>query len=57
MKRIFLLCLLLTACSNNDLNQRFDIPSNNFSQDLSLEEFRVKLTEYANKSSYPNIDN
>ena len=57
MKRIFLLCLLLTACSSNDLNQRFDIPSNNFSQDLTLEEFRVKLTEYANKSSYPNIDN
>ena len=57
MKRIVLLCLLITACSSNSSNQNIDILNNNFSQDLSLDEFKVKLAEYANKSSYPNIDN
>ena len=28
-----------------------------FSEDLTLEQFKIKLEEYAEKSPYPNIDN
>ena len=43
--------LFLTACSK-DMN-RNDF---NFSDDMSFDEFKIKLEEYSKNNPYPNID-
>jgi len=56
MKRFILIFLLFSGCvysQNENINAVSDI---NFSDDLTLEEFKLKLEEYANNSPYPNID-
>ena len=56
MKRFILIFLLLSGCVNNQ-NANINVVSDlNFSDDLTLEEFKLKLEEYANNSPYPNID-
>ena len=56
MKRFILIFLLLSGCINNQ-NANINVVSDlNFSDDLTLEEFKLKLEEYANNSPYPNID-
>ena len=56
MKRFILIFLLFSGCVNNK-NANIDVVSDiKFSDDLTLEEFKLKLEEYANKSPYPNID-
>ena len=57
MKRIIILFFLLSACSQGQTNQKMSISNVNFSKDLTLEEFRIKLEEYAYKSPFPKIDN
>ena len=58
MKRIILIFFLLSGCSYNQTENNNNNFSNiNFYDNLSLEEFKIKLKEYANGSSYPNIDN
>ena len=57
MKRIIILFFLLSACSHGQTNQKMSISNVNFSKDLTLEEFRIKLEEYAYKSPFPKIDN
>ena len=47
--------IFLISCSTNRDNKyitKFD-----FSDQLSLEQFILKLNEYAENSPYPNIDN
>ena len=57
MKRIILIFFLITGCSY-DKNKIMNITSQiKFSDDLTLEEFKIKLEDYSNNSSYPNIDN
>ena len=56
MKKLLIAFIIITGCStyNDKLsNNNLDIK---FSDNMSFEEFQVKLEEYANKSSYPNID-
>ena len=56
MKRFILIFFLFSGCvysQNENINAVSDI---NFSDDLTLEEFKLKLEEYANNSPYPNID-
>jgi hypothetical protein len=56
MKKLLITFIIITGCSTyNDklINNNLDIK---FSDNMSLEEFRAKLEEYANKSPYPNID-
>ena len=56
MKRFILIFLLFSGCVNNK-NANINIVSDiKFSDDLTLEEFKLKLEEYANNSPYPNID-
>ena len=56
MKRFILIFLLLSGCVYNQ-NANINVVSDiNFSDDLTLEEFKLKLEEYANNSPYPNID-
>ena len=53
MKKLLVLILLfITSCSPGNLNTKFD-----FGNDMSFDEFKIKLKDYANLSSYPNLDN
>ena len=56
MKKFILIFFLFSGCvysQNENINA---VPDINFSDDLTLEEFKLKLEEYANNSPYPNID-
>jgi len=55
MKKIIILIFFLTSCSaqvEKNLSQK----SYDFSQDITFEEFKLKLNEYVKKSKFPNID-
>tara|TARA_A100001015_G_scaffold302302_1_gene390343 strand:+ start:3656 stop:3835 length:180 start_codon:yes stop_codon:yes gene_type:complete len=55
---IFFLVFFMSSCSNGiqkkNLNYDLDLFKN---KDISFDEFRIKLEEYARNSSYPNLDN
>ena len=55
IKRFLFLILILNSCSGNSekVNLQNDFQ---FNDDLSFEEFKTKLDEYAKKNPYPNID-
>ena len=56
MKKLLIIFIIVTGCStyNENLsNNNLDIK---FSDNISFEEFQVRLEEYANNSPYPNID-
>ena len=55
IKRFLFLILILNSCSGNSekVNLQNDFQ---FNDDLSFEEFKKKLDEYAIKNPYPNID-
>ena len=57
MIRVILILFVITGCANNKIEKKNNTSSYNFSKDLSLEEFKIKLDEYANQNTYPNIDN
>ena len=57
MKRIILVFFLFSGCSNNQTEIKDNFADINFSNDLSFEEFKIKLEDYAKNSPYPNIDN
>ena len=42
---------LLTSCSQNLVKKNYD-----FNNDMSINEFKLKLKDYVKDSSYPNID-
>ena len=52
---LFLIFIFVLACSTPSVNSRI-IKFNDFDR-ISFEKFKLKLNEYANKSSYPQIDN
>ena len=55
MKKYFVLFFLLSCCtSNKNITNKFS--NIEFSNDLSIEEFKIRLNEYTNNSPYPNID-
>jgi len=61
MKKIILIIFLFSACSYNNDDKVNNITKNNlpfinFSNDLSFDEFKIKLEEYANNSPFPNIN-
>ena len=52
MSKFFLITIFfLASCSSNNIKN--DI---NFSDEMSFEEFKNKLEEYAKNSPYPKID-
>jgi len=57
MKKILILFFLLLSCSFNKENKEINLPNLNFSDDLTIEEFKVKLNQYAINKQYPNINN
>ena len=57
MKKILIIFIFISGCSTNKnqvSNNFFDIQ---YSENLSFEEFQIKLEEYTKNSPYPNIDN
>ena len=56
MKKIYLfLIFFLSACSSSEIKGNLNNPLN-FSEDMDFEEFKIKVIEYANQSTFPNID-
>ena len=56
MKKLLITFIIITGCSTNNEKLSNDNLDIKFSDNISFEEFQVKLEEYANNSSYPNID-
>ena len=57
MKYMLILLLLLNSCvikKNKVSNKQLDL---NLNEEMTFEEFRIKLEEYSNNSPYPNINN
>ena len=57
MKYLLILLLLLNSCvikKDKILNKQLDL---NFNEEMTFEEFKIKLKEYSNNSPYPNINN
>ncbi len=55
-KLIFFILFLLSSCSSTDKKESLDAKLF-FSNDMSFEEFKIKLDEYAKNSHYPNLNN
>tara|TARA_B100001063_G_C16264078_1_gene311353 strand:- start:232 stop:399 length:168 start_codon:yes stop_codon:yes gene_type:complete len=55
MKYLFLLFFLFSACTHNSIENNMN--DFNFSKDMTIEEFKIKLNDYADKSSYPSSEN
>ena len=56
MKKLLITFIIITGCSTYDdklSNNNLDIK---FSDNMSFEEFKVKLEKYAKNNPYPNID-
>ena len=56
MKYMLILLLLLNSCvikKNKVLNKQLNL---NFNEEMTFDEFKIKLKEYSNNSPYPNID-
>ena len=57
MNKYLLIFLFLISCSSNsDVTQK-NSQELDFSNNLTFEEFKEKLEEYAENQPYPNIDN
>ena len=57
MKYMLILLLLMNSCvikKNKVSNKQLDL---NFNEEMTFEEFKIKLEEYSNNSPYPNINN
>tara|TARA_B100001093_G_scaffold514981_1_gene590263 strand:+ start:1035 stop:1208 length:174 start_codon:yes stop_codon:yes gene_type:complete len=57
MKKLLIIIIFISSCSSskNELkNNLYDIK---FSDNLTFEEFQIKLKEYAEDNPYPNINN
>jgi hypothetical protein len=55
MKKFFLI-LFLSGCVSTQNPTKNNDDNINFSDDLTLEEFKIKLDVYIESSNYPNID-
>jgi hypothetical protein len=53
---IFFVLIFLSSCKSSTL-QNNSINDFNFSKNMSLEEFKLKLKNYAEKNPYPNLNN
>tara|TARA_A100001011_G_C13596310_1_gene550320 strand:- start:238 stop:411 length:174 start_codon:yes stop_codon:yes gene_type:complete len=56
MKKMIIILIFLVGCKSNYNDQTTNTFNKKFFNNLSFEEFKVKLIEYANKSPYPNIE-
>ncbi len=57
MKKCLIIFCFLISCSSNQNQLKNNYSDFRFNEDLSFEEFKIKLEDYALNSPYPNIDN
>ncbi len=57
MIRVIFLFIFLNACSLEYSKKNASVPDLKFSDNLSIEEFKIKLKEYSLNNKYPDIDN
>ena len=57
LRIIILIFFLLTGCSYDQPKKVNNVSQIEFSDDLTIEEFKIKLKEHTKNSSYPSIDN
>ena len=57
MKKLLIIFFLTVSCSMNNYKLENNFSDINFFDDMTFEEFKNKLEEYAENSPYPNIDN
>ena len=53
MKKFLMILLFLTSCSANQEISNQEIL---FNDQMTIDEFKLKLSEYVKKSKFPNID-
>ena len=56
MKILFIFLIILLSSCNSVTSKNKSINDFNFSKEMSLEEFKLKLKSYAEKNSYPDIN-
>ena len=56
MKKLLMILILVSACSTNKSVLENDYSEINLLDDMTFEEFKVKLEKYADENPYPNID-
>ena len=56
MKKMIIILIFLVGCKSNYNDQTTNTFNKKSFNNLSFEEFKVKLIEYANKSPYQNIE-
>ncbi len=57
MKKLIMIFFLFSGCAYNQAENNYNSYDIKFSDDLSFEEFRIKLEVYATNAPYPDIDN
>ena len=57
MKKILIIFFLLVSCSTNQSQNKTNISNFTFSENMSFEQFKIELEEYAKNNPYPNINN
>ncbi len=57
MKKLIIIFFLFSGCAYNQAENNYNSSDIKFSDDLSFEEFRIKLEVYATNAPYPDIDN
>ena len=56
MKKLLMILILVSACSTNKSVLENNPSEINLLDDMTFEEFKVKLEKYADENPYPNID-
>ena len=56
MKKYLIILFIITGCVSNKDTSNSKVSDIKFSDNLSFEEFKIKLEEYALNNPYPNID-
>ena len=56
MKRFLIIFFLLIGCSTNQNKVNNNLVDFSYDEDLSFEEFKIKLEVYAVNNQYTNID-
>ena len=57
MKRLLILLIFISGCSLNNKELNNNLFEIKFSDNLTFEEFQIKLDEYAQNKPYPDINN
>ena len=56
MKKIFFVILILANACTPNLDKGLTKKDYSFSNNMSFEEFKIRLNEYVQQSEFPNID-